>query len=66
MRSSSAPLASIAAAFDEDHAAVLRVDTDMVRAFKPGESRPLVTFDAYELVGRLNDIPLCAASPGTR
>lgn len=60
--------------FDEYHVPVLWMDTGMVRAFNPGEGRPgfgdgpangrqLVTFGAYELVGRLNDIPTGLSQP---
>jgi len=61
--------------FDETHVPVLWMDTGMVRAVKPGEQRPsfggegppngrtLVTYGAYELVGRLNDMPIGLSQP---
>lgn len=60
--------------FDELHVPVLWMDTGMVRAFAPGEGRPgfgdgppnarnLVSFGAYQIVGRLNDIPVNLAQP---
>lgn len=60
--------------FDELHVPVLWMDTGMVRAWAPGESRPgfgdgppnarnLVSFGAYQIVGRLTDIPVNLAQP---
>lgn len=60
--------------FDELHVPVLWMDTGMVRPFAPGEARPgfgdgppnarnLVSFGAYQIVGRLNDIPVNLAQP---
>ncbi|MXO70239.1 creatininase family protein [Alteraurantiacibacter buctensis] len=60
--------------FDELHVPVLWMGTDMVRAWAPGESRPgfgdgppnareLVSFGSYQIVGRLNDIPVNVTQP---
>lgn len=60
--------------FDELHVPVLWMGTDMVRSNKPGEARPgfgdgppngrnLVTYGAYQLTGRLNDMPVNLAQP---
>lgn len=60
--------------FDEYHVPVLWMDTGMVREVVPGESRPgfgggppnarnLVTYGAYELVGRLEDMPVGLSQP---
>lgn len=60
--------------FDELHVPVLWMDTSMVRPVVPGEQRPgfgvgvpnarnLTIFGAYQLVGRLNDIPVGLSQP---
>jgi creatinine amidohydrolase len=60
--------------FDEHHVPVLWMDTGMVRAVVPGEDAPgfgdgppnarqLVTFGAYQIAGRLNDIPVGLSEP---
>ncbi|MGX7896989.1 creatininase family protein [Tsuneonella sp. HG222] len=62
--------------FDEHHVPVLWMGTDLVRApTPPGQQAPgfggggpangrqLVTFGSYELVGRLNDIPIGLSEP---
>ena len=60
--------------FDELHVPVLWMDTGMVRKVEPGEARPgfgggppngrnLTIFGAYQLVGRLNDIPVGLSQP---
>ena len=60
--------------FDELHVPVLWMDTGMVRAFTPGEGRPgfgdgppnarnLVSFGAYQIAGRLQDIPVNLNQP---
>ncbi|MBO9581882.1 MAG: creatininase family protein [Sphingobium sp.] len=59
--------------FDELHVPVLWMDTGMIRPFKPGDrpgfgdgppnGRNLVTYGAYQLVGRLNDLPVGLAQP---
>jgi creatinine amidohydrolase len=60
--------------FDEYHVPVLWMDTGMVREVKPGErppgfgdgppnARTLVTYGAYQLVGRLNDLPVGLSQP---
>ena len=63
--------------FDETHVPVLWMSTDMVREVKPGEARPgfggdgppnarnLVSYGAYQLVGRLNDMPVGLSQPKT-
>lgn len=60
--------------FDELHVPVVWMGTDMVRPFTPGEARPgfgdgppnarnLVSYGSYEIVGRLNDIPVNLTQP---
>lgn len=60
--------------FDELHVPVLWMDTGMVRKVEPGEQRPgfgggppngrnLTIFGAYQLVGRLGDIPVGLSQP---
>ena len=60
--------------FDEYHVPVLWMDTGMVREVVPGEGPPafgsgppngrnLVTYGAYEIVGRLNDMPVGVSQP---
>lgn len=60
--------------FDELHVPVLWMGTDMVRGFTPGEARPgfgdgppnarnLVSFGSYQIVGRLDDVPVNLTQP---
>jgi len=60
--------------FDEYHVPVLWMDTGTVRAVKPGETRgapgdgppnarKLVTYGSYQIVGRLNDMPVGLSQP---
>ena len=60
--------------FDEHHVPVLWMDTGMVRPTKPGEGPPrfgdgppnarnLSIYGSYQLVGRLNDIPVGLTQP---
>jgi len=60
--------------FDEYHVPVLWMDTGMVRKVTPGVQRPgfgdgvpngrnLTTYGAYEIVGRLNDMPVGLSQP---
>ena len=60
--------------FDEQHVPVLWMDTGMIRPFTPGETRPgfgggvpnarnLSIYGAYELVGRLEDMPVGLSQP---
>jgi len=61
--------------FDELHVPVMWMDTGLVRAFKPGErpnfgeggpdARKMITFGAYQIVGRLADIPVGLSQPQT-
>ena len=60
--------------FDEEHVPVLWMGTDMVRQVEPGAARPgfgdgppngrnLVSYGAYQLVNRLNDLPVGLSQP---
>lgn len=60
--------------FDEQHVPVLWMDTGMIRAVTPGEIRPgfgggmanarnLSIYGAYQLVGRLEDMPVGLSQP---
>ncbi|MCW2370805.1 creatininase family protein [Sphingobium sp. B11D3D] len=60
--------------FDEEHVPVLWMGTDMVRKSEPGQPRPgfgdgppngrnLVSYGAYQLVGRLSDMPVGLSQP---
>src|SRR5690606_16523684 len=60
--------------FDEYHVPALWMDVNMVRAVTPGEARPgfgdgppnafrLMTYGAYQLAGRLDDMPIGLSQP---
>jgi creatinine amidohydrolase len=62
--------------FDEYHVPVLWMDTGMVRKVTPGEQRPgfgdgvpngrnLTTYGAYQIAGRLGDMPIGLTQPKT-